>query len=465
MGTKGEVTANTLAAMRPGDWVTCDKGLEARCSTSGEVLFYARWRPKGKNPERVALARWASRVANVRKDIEGLKEAQARGVLTLEQARRYTELVLPALKVEANRHGITLAELKAREATAARKVVAEQLQAEAEAQQAAEAARGATLGGLLAAYIAHLREKRKHSAEQVASRIQRNLFDAQPELCARPAKEIGTVDIVHALRPVAAAGKERTAGALRSYIHAAYELALGAANDPRSPVTVASFGVAVNPAASVKAIPIATRDRVLSDAELKAYVSALEGLPDTHTRAALWLCLRLGGQRATQVLRLTVADVDLSAGRITLRDPKGKRREGPREHALPLPDDTKALFTELAQRSNGRGLFGRTRLETLSKAVAALSARFITEGTSAEPFTLADIRRTAETQLASLAVSKDTRAHLLSHGLSGLQAQRYDRFDYWEEKRAALETWGRFLREGRADSKAEVIPLTPRAIA
>ena len=36
-------------------------------------------------------------------------------------------------------------------------------------------------------------------------------------------------------------------------------------------------------------------------------------------------------------------------------------------------------------------------------------------------FTLGDLRRTAETSLARLGVSKDMRAQLLSHGLAGVQ--------------------------------------------
>lgn len=54
---------------------------------------------------------------------------------------------------------------------------------------------------------------------------------------------------------------------------------------------------------------------------------------------------------------------------------------------------------------------------------------------------LRDIRRTVETQLASIGVTKDIRAQLLSHGLSGVQAAHYDRYEYMNEKHAALVTW------------------------
>jgi hypothetical protein len=50
-----------------------------------------------------------------------------------------------------------------------------------------------------------------------------------------------------------------------------------------------------------------------------------------------------------------------------------------------------------------------------------------------------------ETQLASLGVNLETRAQLLSHGRSGVQAKHYDRHTYIAEKRRALNKWARHL--------------------
>ena len=58
---------------------------------------------------------------------------------------------------------------------------------------------------------------------------------------------------------------------------------------------------------------------------------------------------------------------------------------------------------------------------------------------------MGDLRRTAETQLARLGVSKDDRAQLLSHGLGGVQSRHYDRHEYMDEKRAALNKWSKHL--------------------
>lgn len=73
---------------------------------------------------------------------------------------------------------------------------------------------------------------------------------------------------------------------------------------------------------------------------------------------------------------------------------------------------------------------------TPGKRAAEISASM-----GGEPFDLRDVRRTVETMLAGLGISKDTRAQLLSHGISGVQAAHYDRHTYTDEKRAALVAW------------------------
>ena len=47
--------------------------------------------------------------------------------------------------------------------------------------------------------------------------------------------------------------------------------------------------------------------------------------------------------------------------------------------------------------------------------------------------------------LASLKISSDTRGHLLSHGVAGVQAASYDGHDYMDVKREALEQLFGFL--------------------
>ena len=52
----------------------------------------------------------------------------------------------------------------------------------------------------------------------------------------------------------------------------------------------------------------------------------------------------------------------------------------------------------------------------------------------------------------------EVRAHLQSHGLGGVQARHYDRHDYLEEKRGALETLFRLM----AEAPGKVVPMRRR---
>ena len=49
---------------------------------------------------------------------------------------------------------------------------------------------------------------------------------------------------------------------------------------------------------------------------------------------------------------------------------------------------------------------------------------------------------TAETLFARKGISRDVRAQIQSHGLSGVQARHNDKHDYRDEKRRALENPG-----------------------
>lgn len=60
--------------------------------------------------------------------------------------------------------------------------------------------------------------------------------------------------------------------------------------------------------------------------------------------------------------------------------------------------------------------------KTLTVLVKEISEAMVTEGEARAPFQLRDIRRTCETMLAALKVSKDVRSNLLSHGLGGVQS-------------------------------------------
>ena len=334
-------------------------------------------------------------------------------------------------------------------------------EARREREEAERQEKTGSLRALLEGYGDYLKDSGKQSAKDAKSLFKRNVFDAHLDLAAMRASSITPGDIKTILEKLVDEDKGRTAAKLRSYMRAAYGLALQANAGPTVPKALREFYLTSNPVAGVSPKPLArfnrARERTLNASELKSYMKALDALPKGMSRDALWLSLLLGGQRPAQVLRLTPIDVDLDDNFITLRDPKGARTQ-PRVHRLPLvaraADIIKRVHAavEIAYQSKASYLFTNTgkvpvRLETLSVAVAGISSDMVEAKTARESFELRDIRRTCETMLAGMGVSRDIRAQILSHGLAGVQVRHYDRHDYMEEKRAALLAWDARLVE------------------
>jgi len=237
---------------------------------------------------------------------------------------------------------------KAAEAAAVAKVESADRAATA-AQQAAQEAARFILKALCEQYVTHLKAAGKPSGRDAASLFRTHVYKSR--FADRPAREVTARDLTELLRGIIEAGHGRTAAKTRSFLRASYQLALRAELDATVPAALMAFSIAANPAASTNALARfnATRDRTLSADELRHYLTRLRASPDTVAKIPLLLCLLLGGQRPAQLVRVTIADVDLAAGTITLRDGKGKRQR-PRLHVLPLVGETHTLASELYER-------------------------------------------------------------------------------------------------------------------
>ena len=339
---------------------------------------------------------------------------------------------------------------------------------EASARRAAEDAKRGTLRQLLEVYVGHLAKHGKQSARDVRSIFNSHVFETAPDIAERKPTEVTADQFVALISTLTEAGKGRTAAKLRSYLRAAYSLAISSKTDPDAPLILRSFGIDTNPVASVGARALSkynrARKRVLDASEMGAFLRRVDALCDGAQKDVLRLLLFLGGQRPMQLLRVTPADIDLRAGTITLYDGKGSRRE-PRRHVLPLVKQAaQILELRLVRAKFGIPLFStddRTtmRHETLSVVVSEISAEMLKAKEAREDFELRDLRRTAETMLAGLKVPSDVRAQLLSHGLGGVQNRHYDHHDYALEKRQALERWSRHLNKLKAGEKADLVGL------
>lgn len=320
-----------------------------------------------------------------------------------------------------------------------------------------------TLRALCEAYIDYLRAKGKtDSARQTASILKCHVFEANPDIAALPAAAVTAHQVASMVRKVIEQGKERTAGVLRSYLLAAFNAARKAPFDARLPSAFIEFGIDSNPADPIATIPVNRGERALNADELRKYVLALG---DDLTDTVLRLTLYTGGQRMAQLLRAKVSDYDEQTQTLRLWDAKGKRQQ-PREHLLPLAPKAAEMVGRLIERAkqmetdaataagleptnSGLWLFSSTGRTPMVATTPGKRVTAIAKAMKGEPFDLRDLRRTCETMLAGLHISKDDRAQLLSHGISGVQAAHYDRHSYTDEKRSALIAWERRLEEIR----------------
>ena len=402
---------------------------------------------------------------------------------------------------EAGQAGMTLAEARTRAGELQRMIQSgipdprawmdeqDRLKAEAEearqkAQEEEQAARQRealareryTLQKLLEAYAGHLEGQGKVRARDAASAFRNHVYTDE-EIASLPAREVTPDHIATLIRRVQEQGKARMAGVLRSYLMAAFNAATKAKYDATLPADLIPFGVTANP---VQVIParsgVVPGTRALNREELGGYLARLWG--SSLTDQFLVLHLLSAGQRVSQLLRVRAGDYDPAEGSIRLWDGKGRRVQA-REHVLPLGplgaelvevliDRARAEAAKVASRTGGEpdpnpSLWLSTGGASMTISTPGKRVGEIASDMKGLTFDIRDIRRSVETLLAGMGVSRDTRAQLLSHGLSGVQDKHYDRHGYIEEKRSALERWEGLLAEiAQGQERSNVVQMRRR---
>ncbi len=257
--------------------------------------------------------------------------------------------------------------------------------------------------------------------------------------------------------------KGRTALKLRSYAGAAYKMSQGASLDPMATSSAHEFGVKINPVAAVPVTKMAAAfnragERALSKEELVNYLGYVAAMEHSLPKLALQLQIATCGQRMQQLLRIKYADVNGTT--VTIYDPKGKRLK-PRIHLLPIVPEVEEILAALRlinpptkELGQDTPLFYSRRslvaLDSISGDVLKISDAMLANNLTQQPFRAGDIRRTVETMLAeseTLMISKDTRAQLLSHGLSGVQDRHYDMGTHLPAKTDAMRKWNDFVAD------------------
>jgi integrase len=202
------------------------------------------------------------------------------------------------------------------------------------------------------------------------------------------------------------------------------------------------------------------RDRVLSDDELRSFWQACDEIGPPF--GPLCKLLLLTAQRRDEVAGMTWAEVDLD--KKTWVIPR-HRTKNHREHEVQLSAAAVAVLQSISRTTGDSLLFtttGETPVSGFSKAKRRLDAVILAhKGDEIPQWTLHDLRRTAASGMARLNFPPHVVDKVLNHvsgAISGVAAV-YNRHAYLDERRVALEGWGRHVEGLVTQAPANVVVL------
>jgi len=219
--------------------------------------------------------------------------------------------------------------------------------------------------------------------------------------------------------------------------------------------------IAASPCAGVKPPTVErARDRVLSDDELKLVWQAADKVG--YPFGPLVQLLTLTGQRRDEVARLRWEEIDFDKRLWTL--PR-ERTKADRPHEVPLSDGVLDVLQAVPRVAGSPFVLatnnGASPVSGYSSGKHRLDALLPADML---PWRLHDLRRTCASGLARLGINLPVIEKVLNHisgsfaGIVGV----YQRHNFADEKRQALEAWGRHLDMLITGKPAKVLSLRRR---
>ena len=211
---------------------------------------------------------------------------------------------------------------------------------------------------------------------------------------------------------------------------------------------VANDLIAVDPTLGVrKPAKEQSRDRVLTDDEIKAFWTATEDLDAKRRGAAafgpMFRAMLLTAQRKSEVAGMRWSEIDLAKREWTI--PASRAKNG-KAHVLTL---SALVLAGLPERTDDLVFSARVPAAGFGRAKARLDAAMAQALGEPDlaPFVLHDLRRTATSMMARVGVEPHVVDKILNHTagtISGVAAV-YNRFEYLDERSLVLEALGRFV--------------------
>jgi integrase len=297
-----------------------------------------------------------------------------------------------------------------------------------------------TLGDLLELYIADLEEDGKRSAKEV-KRIKGK--DVPSFLLLRPAHLVSRDDILDVLAAIAQRGAKVHSDNVRAYLRAAFELGIHARSMTRWRGKAPRFRIEHNPVATIKRTLSRKPkgQRALSEAEVQELWGTNLLTPQMHLALKFILA---SGQRVEEVLHATWDEFDLGKRLWTIPGERRKTRSKTSEpHLVPLAELHVQILEDIDRTTRdprflfpARGTGGPRRYDSLTKSVA-----IFVKNSGMQSFSARDLRRTFKTLAGSMSIPLEMRNRLQGHALVDVGSVYYDRYDYLDQKREAMEQW------------------------
>ena len=284
--------------------------------------------------------------------------------------------------------------------------------------------------------IGHL--KRGHEIESV---IRRHLLPAWGD---RLIPEIGRLDLRDVTRPLVA-DKPMAAHRLHEVAKALFYWAVNEGFLEASPFARMTAPVEKRP-----------RGRDLKHPEIKRLWTACEATPYPFGPLVELLALTL--QRRNEVAELQWPEIDLDKAEWTI---PAERSKSKRAHIVPLSKPAVQIIKALPRYLGGPYVFTTTGGARPVSGFSKMKTR-LDKLTKVTDWRLHDLRRTGRSEMARLKVDDVVAERVLNHVPRGL-AKVYNRYQYLDEKREALNLWARELRKITKPSKGEVVKLRKRA--
>ena len=308
-----------------------------------------------------------------------------------------------------------------------------------------------TIAELVDDYLAKWARPRKRSAAEDERMLRKDVI---PRWGKRKAKSIERRDVIALLDEIVARGSPIAANRTLACVRRMFSWALE------------RDMLGASPCVGIKApAPENRRDRALSDDEI---VTFWHGLRDARMTETIRLALKLQlvtAQRRGEVIGAEWSEFDRENGVWTILAHKAKNRE---LHIVPLSPLALSLLDAIKENAGDSPFLFPSHIDikpitpgAVSHALQKNCGKNGKEKIGVSDVTPHDLRRSAATRMAALGVDRTALARVLNH-VDRSVTGRYDAYSYLDEKRAALERWGRKLEAIITGEAAKVVELAER---